>query len=110
MSAYLALRRWVDEQMFGPQGSRDLVTVAFRLPFLLGVSPFLMTPVLGRWWLVPAFVLAAIWESFVAWRLWRGLRAGGTRGDREYDRKGKFKLSREYWTSESATAARRRKK
>ena len=33
----------------------------------------------------------------------------GERGDADYDKRGKFKLAKDYWSTESATAARRRR-
>jgi hypothetical protein len=74
--------------------------------------PFVSRPYGVLEMLVIAMVvgLALAWFAFVAWRGWRLLRASGARGDRAYDRHGKFDLPSEYAASESATRATRRRK
>jgi hypothetical protein len=54
--------------------------------------------------------LQVIWVAFIAWRWWVGMMEASAVQDRKYDLRGKFRLAREYWNTESATAARNRKK
>jgi hypothetical protein len=104
VSAYLRIRKWVDESL----GAYSVVS--YKVPFFLAIIPFFAVPLLGSWWLAPSIAWAALWTGFVSWRAYRLMRATGIKGDRAYDRKGKFRLSHEYWSTESATASGRRKK
>jgi hypothetical protein len=62
-------------------------------------------------WVVAASAAACLfWFGLVAWRGVRLMRAIALREDRRYDRNGKFSLSSEYQTSDSATAARRNRR
>lgn len=98
MRAYLMLRRWVDGCWSEHRDSRVLV--------LLAGVPFILVPVLGRWWLVPSILIVAVWIAFVGWRGSRMARAS----DVHYDRRTKFLLAREYRSSESAMKTSFRKK
>ena len=51
-----------------------------------------------------------IWGGLYLGALSVALKKEGRKGDLDYDRKGKFELSREYRTTESATSAKARKK
>lgn len=80
------------------------------LPVLIPAAlliPFMRTHDLGLW-LGVAWALG--WLGFIAWRGVRMMVAGARRGDRTYDRVGKFKLAEAYHSTESATAATRRKR
>jgi hypothetical protein len=53
-------------------------------------------------------VVVGFWLVFL-WRGWLALRRISAREDRVYDRRTRFRLSREYRESESATAAKARR-
>jgi hypothetical protein len=57
-----------------------------------------------------AVLFDAVWFSYVGWRAWLAFQQAGARGDRIYDRKGKYALPPEYAGTESATKARRRRR
>lgn len=50
------------------------------------------------------------WNALVVWRLWRYIKETAIKGDRHYDRVGKYDLPPEYADSESATKAKQRRK
>lgn len=50
------------------------------------------------------------WGLLVHWRGWLAFRRFARDSDRRYDRKGKFNLPPEYYSTESATAAGERKR
>ena len=56
-----------------------------------------------------AIGLCLFWIGFVGWRGFRLMRASAIRGDRTYDHNDKYKLAADYHSTESATAASRRK-
>jgi len=59
-------------------------------------------------WLGTAWAIA--WAGLYLWAFVAATRMAARKGDLEYDRRGKFSLSREYWNTESATSAKARKK
>lgn len=106
--SWLRFRRFVDRELAKPRTTAPLPVglLVFAMVFL---RPHLAPPAaLAGWIIVAAACLA--WVAFVAWRGWRLFRAGALRSDRAFDQRGKFKLPPEYWTSESASRARRRKR
>ena len=98
MKAYLAVRRWVDREWVDGMGYKSLVAVS--------LVPFLPTPLIGNWWIVPGAILSIGWTVFVGWRGVRLARAN----DLNYDRKTKWSLSKEYHSTESAAKARFKRK
>lgn len=81
---------------------------ALPLPGMLPMfAPLLLNSPALRVFTWTWFVL---WSGFIAWRWWVYMKVEATRSDRAYDRKGKFRLVREYWGTESATSAKARKK
>jgi len=54
-------------------------------------------------------VSAIAWFGFYLWALIVALRLDARQGDLDYDRRGKYKLSKEYWDTESATSTRANK-
>ena len=54
-------------------------------------------------------IFAALTAALYFWAFVRALQLDGAKADRIYDKRGKYKLSKEYSDSESATAARKRK-
>jgi hypothetical protein len=60
-------------------------------------------------WTVGALWLL-VWNALVVWRFWRYMKEAAIKGDRHYDRVGKYDLPPEYADSESATKARWRRK
>lgn len=60
---------------------------------------------------VIAIGIAASWSVFVFWRGVVSMRSVmNAMKDEPYDRVGKYRLSKEYWGTESAAVTRRRKK
>jgi len=57
-----------------------------------------------------ALPLAIAWTGFAVWRLARLTKTDALKGDRAYDREGKFMLPFEYHDTESATRARQRRR
>lgn len=102
MSLYLRTRKWVDAQWIA-SGSRHR-KVLVVLPFV----PALLTPVIGNWWFWPSIAFGLGFNAFAAWRGLRMMRASSIVSDRQYDRDWKFSLSKEYHSTESATAASRK--
>ncbi|SFS77142.1 hypothetical protein [Brevundimonas viscosa] len=104
---YRRVRRWVDHDLahhwrpislFGP-----LVLAALAMmPLRFGTDAFF--PVLGT-----VLTLFCAWNAFVLWRVARIIRAVSIKGDREFDRYGKYLLPSEYAASESYLAHQRRR-
>ena len=102
MKIYTVTRDWVDRVLVG-ENVRVLV-----LPIMVpgfAMAFYRTVPVAILFWLWFAF-----WSAFVSWRWWIYMRAASAMADKKYDRIGKFRLAREYWNTESATAALNRKK
>ena len=104
MRAFALLCRLVDECWQGDRNYRLLLIPQFV--------------VIGAWLLlfsrenlyaeVAFWSLQAVWVAFIAWRWWGVMKRASAVQDRKYDRSGKFRLAREYWNTESATAAKDR--
>jgi hypothetical protein len=78
---------------------------------LPGMLPMLVAPYFDSTALwVSAWAWFLLWSAFVRWRWWLHMRCVSKRADRAYDRQGKYRLSRDYYDSESATSAKARKK
>lgn len=106
-SAYLMVRRWVDTRLsynftFGPKAAFAPAALPF-VPLVLLRSGYFPA------WLL-ALALASTWCGFVAWRASRMMRAGDIKSARDYDRRAKFNLPREYAASESLLAHQRRER
>lgn len=106
---YFRIRHWVDKTLAVPvMTPATLAPVCFillpcaALEYLTnGAAPNV---------LVWASALAAVgWMAFVGWRGLRMAKAGMLKSSRDYDRRGKHLLP-EYAASESALAARLRKR
>ena len=113
MKAFVLLRRFVDWDLSrGPGvGIGNLTLLVLIVPWLT-VLP-LRDILIGSAWTTVLSVTAiatATWLGFVAWRGWRLIRITGIRGDRAYDRTGKFGLSSDYRETESATETKRRRR
>jgi hypothetical protein len=67
---------------------------------------FRHTPAL--FWLGTAWAIA--WSAFYLWAFIVAIRIDARKGDLDYDRRGKYKLSKEYWDTESATASKAKRK
>lgn len=104
--AYLRVRRWVDAQWAAPGQQHKVLLLPALLPAAL-VIPLMED---AGWLLWLCIGWAVFWLGFIGWRGMRMLRANAKRSDRVYDRETKFKLAREYWTTESATQTRRNKR
>ena len=52
---------------------------------------------------------AIAWSAFYLWALIVAIRLDARKGDLDYDRRGKYKLSKEYWDTESATSTKAKK-
>lgn len=105
MSIFAHLCRFVDWDFrsSGVHAGTFSIFIAF-LPVLPGL---IASSAVG---VALAAPLSAAWISFVAWRIWRMLKAEGVKSDRKFDRTGKFALPPEYWASESITSARQRRR
>ena len=103
MSAYSHVRDWVDRSW---AGTNYRVVLA---PVILPALPMLWLGGNTGIWLF--LMWAALWFGFVMWRAALHMRAVmAEMKDEPYDRVGKYRLSKEYWATESAAAARYRKK
>ena len=79
----------------------------------LGTSIGALIAVLYRenstlFWLGTASAVA--WAGFYLWAMVVAIRQESRKGDLEFDRRGKFRLAKEYWTTGSATSAKARRK
>lgn len=107
------LRRFVDWDL-----SRKPITTAGNLTLLIGGLPWLALIATDERQgsptasvpLIAAIAFDLIWFSYVGWRAWLLFRQAAARGDRLYDRKGKYALPPEYADTESATKARERRR
>jgi hypothetical protein len=52
---------------------------------------------------------STVWLAAYLWAFWLSFRAEAHEGDLNYDKRGKYRLAKEYWNTESFTAARKRK-
>ncbi len=112
MSMLALLCRFVDWDL-----RRKPIITAGNLTLLIGMLPwFALVATDGREGspirsapMIVAITFDLLWFSFVGWRAWLLIRQAAERGDRLYDRKGKFLLPPEYTHTESATKARRRR-
>ena len=107
------IRRFVDWDL-----RRKPITTAGNLTLFVGMVPWFFALILRPATASPNFsaiVFAAIafdviWFAFVGWRALLLFKAISTKGDRLYDRSGKYVLPTEYAETESATKARRRRR
>lgn len=105
-TSYLVVRRYVDAQFAARSLQYKVLLLPAGLPFAI-LAPLMR----GEDWLLWSCVgWAVLWIGFVGWRGMRMLRANAKKSDRVYDRRTKFELAREYWTTESATQTRRGKR
>jgi hypothetical protein len=108
-SIYLRIRRGVDHDLSTrtKPGSPVLIAIPIIAAMLVerAGSAHLTTVA----WIL-ALALSTAWLLFIGWRTSRMFRASGIKGDRDYDRQGRFALPTNYANSESATRARRRRR
>lgn len=108
-SAYLVVRRWVDHDIAHHHRAPS-VSLSGILTISLAFALVRADGWVSRMaWLGP-LLLSLAWTGFVLWRAWRVTRAVTIKGDRQYDRKTKFKLPPDYSGSESVLAASRRRR
>ena len=108
-SAYLVVRRWVDHDIAHHHRAPS-VSLSSILTISLAFALVRADGWVSRMaWLGP-LLLSSAWTGFVLWRAWRVTRAMTIKGDRQYDRKTKFKLPPDYSGSESVLAASRRRR
>jgi len=105
VNLYCIIRDWVDRQWCAPGLQFKVLLLPAMLPLLV-ILMIGKTPVLD--WAGWAWFGA--WTIFVFWRWWIYIKMESRKSDLQYDRKGKFRLSREYHDTESATAAKERKR
>ena len=101
MSIYLPIRNWVDRTLRSAR--YDGVLLPGFIPLLLGMfagSAAIKATCIGCF---------AMWCAFVAWRWWIYMREASAAQDKKFDKRGKYKLGKEYLDTESATATRQRK-
>ncbi|MFT4251180.1 MAG: hypothetical protein QM608_01675 [Caulobacter sp.] len=106
--SWLRFRRFVDRKLAKPRAAAPLPVCLLVLAMAF-LGPHLTPPVALAGWIIVA-AASLVWVAFVVWRGSRLFRASSLRGDRAFDQRGKFRLSPEYWRSESASRARRRKR
>lgn len=107
------LRRFVDRDL-----RRKPITTAGNLTLLIGGLPWLALIATNERQglatlsapMIAAIAFDLIWFSYVGLRASSLLRQAAARGDRVYDRKGKYALPPEYSDTESVTKARRRRR
>ncbi|EQB15612.1 hypothetical protein [Sphingobium lactosutens] len=106
MSAFARICSWVDSCWDGKRNYRLLLIPNFAT-IAIWMTLFSRGNVVaeGVFWSAQA-----AWVAFVGWRWWVVMKRASIEQDRKYDRVGKFRLAREYWNTESATAALDRKK
>lgn len=106
---YLKVRRWVDRDLVAYPRNSIAFQGGFIVLIVLALAAYAggIVTVVGFWGLI--FPLGASWLGFVQWRVSRLSKAASLKGDRHYDQKGKYMLPPEYATTESVTAASRRK-
>ena len=106
--SYFRVRRRVDKEISTHQQYALPVWAANLLAILMLVGAYHAGPLTLAifWFLVAPFW--AIWTVFVIWRVSRLIRADVIRGDRQYDRRGKYLLPPEYAHTKSITAINRR--
>lgn len=102
---YMMVRDWVDDRWRAPGLQAKVLLLPAMMPGLL-LFPFHQTLLAHAL----TWIWFTLWTSFVAWRYWLYMTEVSAVADEHYDRKGKFKLAREYHETESATAIRKRKK
>lgn len=106
------LRRFVDWDLgssaVGAGKASLLVAMLLWVPALIAQTWANAT--VAKLLLPLTLLLNAAWFAFVIWRGLRLLKASALKGDRDYDRRGKYHLASEYRASESATRARRRRR
>ena len=109
LSGYLQVRRWVDRDLSNNR-LRSLAMSATFLPILaiVLIAPVLPGPLKVIGW-IAAVGAGSSWGAFVIWRGFKLTKAAIIRGDRAYDRTGKFALPPEYRDTESATRALKRR-
>lgn len=108
---WLLVRGWTDRTLRSRGSAYRLALLPAFLPFvILAALDHVQTLSRSDWRWVAAAIWFVGWLMFVSWRFWRMLRETGPKGDRHYDREGKYDLPPEYAGSESATKAKRRQK
>jgi hypothetical protein len=107
-TTYMRVRRWVDHDLANRYRPASLFVPLFVA--LIGTAIALQVggaaSAIG--WTIALPGAACL--GFALWRALRLMRAAAIKGDRQYDRRTKFTLSPEYHSSESVTAASRRKR
>lgn len=115
---FTRLRRWIDRDM----SSRGSIRGGDNFSLIIGcfvVGGGLWIAHRSHDWRGAAAAAAAaaliislglVWLSFVAWRMWRMVRASVMQTDRQYDHSTKNELPPEYASSESATTASQRRR
>ena len=105
MSFYRSIRDWVDRQWRAPGVQWKVLSLPAILPLLviLIIGKTRDLAIVGWAWFIA-------WNVFVLWRMWLYLKEESASADAHYDDAGKFRLSKEYHDTESATAARKRRR
>ena len=102
MRLYAAVRDWVDRRWGGNHRALGLPAVLPVLP-LVWIRDGAATAL--------ALIWLALWSGFIMWRGFLYMRrvTAEMKGE-PYDRHGKYRLSKEYWGTESVAAARYRER
>lgn len=107
---YLKVRRWVDRDLVDYPRHSIALQGGFLALMLLALAAYAggLVTIIAFWLMI--FPVGAAWLGFVFWRAYRLSQAATIRNDRLYDQKAKFMLPHEYATTESVSAASRRKR
>ena len=108
---FAGIVNWIDEGWQNPP-----IRIQSRPSSLAAMLPVCAVAVLTSAQLLPLVAIIPLiaicvgWVSLIAWRGFVAVHHSTEKGDREYDKRIKYNLSEEYHQSESASAARKRRK
>jgi|SRR5690606_5639512 len=106
MKAWNSAKRWTDKSIKWSNGL--VVEIAALVLILPSVAILALARFLGLSHALSILIAAPLYLAgfaFFLWRSWRAAKASAIRGDRHFDRLGKYDVSSEYHNTKSATAA-----
>jgi hypothetical protein len=107
---WLIVRDWTDRMVGKPGTAAEAALFPALLPMVLVILADQFINSGYRTWVLVACVGWFVgWNMFAGWRYWRHLKEISLKGDRHFDRVGKYDLPPEYADSESATKAKQRR-
>ena len=105
MKVWNIAKRWTDKSIKWSNGL--VVEIALLILVLPSVAIFAVAQLFGLSHSASFLIAAPLFLagfSFFLWRSWRSAKASTINGDRHFDRRGKYDLSKEYHNTESAIA------